>query len=157
MKKFDELVRPDDRGILRARIADSLDYITIYDYSNNLKRIDILILFINRIKYEYLHNRNYIGICAARDAALGYMNRKHPLSKTWQIARWATEGILAGRYKDYAGINLDWIYERRPSYWWNTHYPGKHTYPYKDRARLAKPRILFLNWVIDVLIAYKNE
>ena len=24
-------------------------------------------------------------------------------------------------------------------------------------ARLAKPRILFLNWVIDILIAYKNE
>ena len=29
MKKFDELVKPDDRGILRARIDDSLNYITI--------------------------------------------------------------------------------------------------------------------------------
>ena len=165
MKKFDELVYPFDRRALHIKIKNEIkDNITLCRTAYFINPIDVLIEFAKRIKYEYVNDNRHYGMCSAKGEALYYMNMKHPSHECWTLNSCALDSIIAPTFKDYAGHYPEWLESREPGYWWYIYYPNpKEEYynPYKNRngvmARLAKPRILFLNWVIDVLIAYKNE
>lgn len=165
MKKFDELVYPFDRRALRIRLKNEIkDNVTLCRTAYFIKPIDVLIEFAKRIKYEYVNNKRHYGMCSAKGEALYYMNMKHPSHECWILNSWTLDSIIDSTFKDYAGHYPEWLEGRESGYWWHIYYSNsKEEYynPYKSAniimARLAKPRILFLDWVINVLIAYKNE
>ena len=165
MKKFDELVYQFDRRALRIKLKNEIkDNVTLCRTAYFIKPIDVLIEFAKRIKYEYVNNKRDYGMCSAKCEALYYMNMKHPSHECWNLNSCVLDSIITPTFKDYAGDYPEWLEGRESGYWWHIYYsnPKEEYYnPYKDTnrimARLAKPRILFLDWLIAVLIAYKNE
>ena len=155
MKTFDELVKEEDRGI----IIDTLSNMIICNYGS----INILIVYAKQILKVYKKDRTMRGLCLARSFVIVNMARKYP---NYPIFR---EGCIRDPlqiffYRDYAkkyisdpnGFNMS------NYYWWNVTYLYKHSNnPFRfyeeGMSRFAKPRIMFMNWVIDVLTAYKNE
>ena len=57
--------------------------------------------------------------------------------------------------RTYVSICPEWLSEiKETGFWWTLRY-GKQNDP--KMARCIKPRVMFLDWLINVLTAYKNE
>ena len=155
MKTFDELVKQEDRNI----IINVLSYMIIYNYGS----IDILIVYAKQILKVYKKDRTIRGLCIARFYARVNMESKYP---NYPIFR---EGYMGDPLEIFFTRDCAKKYISDPNgfdmrnyYWWNVTYLYKYSNdPYRfyeeGMSRFAKPRIMFMNWVIDVLIAYKNE
>ena len=154
MLTFNELVKEEDRGLIRFLIEDDL-YTYIKPTCGNMRlRIDILILLAKRIKEIYLDTKRYRGICIAKMNVVEELNVNLNLTLCSNIS----EDILkiASRRNAivYVGTCAEWETSRESDhlYWWKPYYGDDLC-----KGRCSKPRILFLDWVIAVLTAYKNE
>ena len=155
MKTFNELVKQEDRNIISNVLSNRI--------TCNYGSIDILIVYAKQILKIYKKDRTIRGLCLARSYAKVNMASKYPNCPIFR------EGCMndplevffkreyAKKYiSDPNGFNM------RSYYWWNVTYLYEHSnnsYRFYDEgmSRFAKPRIMFMNWVIDVLTAYKNE
>lgn len=158
MEKFNELIYLFDRTFIKNKIKNELNTIEIH--GSKIKPIDILITFARRIKYEYVHNIDNWGLCRAKTDAMYYMNKKHRSCDSWKLSSNTLESFMSGLYKDYAGHYPEWLIGREQGYWWHVYYPYPSRYRKKyngQRVRLAAPRIRYMDWLINILIAYKNE
>ena len=155
MKTFDELVKEEDRGI----IIDTLSNMILCNYGS----VDILIVYAKQILKVYKKDRTMRGLCLARTHVRARMLRKYP---NYPIFR---EGYMGDPLEIFFTRDCAKKYISDPNgfdmrnyYWWNVTYLCKYSNdPYRfyeeGMARFAKPRIMFMNWVIAVLTAYKNE
>ena len=155
MKTFDELVKEEDRGI----IIDTLSNMIICNYGS----IDILIIYAKQILKIYKRDSKISGLCKAKFYAKANMASKYPNTPIFRegCARdpldiFFTRECAKKYISDPNGFNM------RDHYWWNVTYLYEYSnnpYRFHDKgmSRFAKPRIMFMNWVIDVLTAYKKE
>ena len=158
MSTFNELVKQEDRNI----IINVLSHMILCNYGS----IDILIVYAKQILKVYKKDRTIRGLCIARTYARGNMARKYPNCPMFYeyygsymrdpLETFFTRDCAKKYISDPNGFNM------RPYYWWNVTYLREYSSnPYKfceeGMSRFAKPRIMFMNWVIDVLTAYKNE
>ena len=155
MKTFDELVKKEDRKNIIYVLSDMI--------TCNYGSIDILIVYAKQILKIYKKDRTMRGLCIAKTYARVNMVSKYPNTPIFRGGyRWDPLDIFftrecAKKYiSDPNGFNM------RNYYWWNVTYLYKYSNdPYRfyeeGMSRFAKPRIMFMNWVIDVLTAYKNE
>ena len=155
MKTFDELVKEEDRYIIISVLSDMI--------LCNYVSIDILIVYAKQILKVYKKDRTMRGLCLARTYVRARMLRKYP---NYPVFR---EGCMRDPLdiffkREYAKkyISDPNGFDMRTYYWWNVTYLYKYSNdPYRfyeeGMSRFAKPRIMFMNWVIDVLTAYKNE
>ena len=155
MKTFYELVKEEDR--------DTIIYVLSNMIICNYGSIDILIVYAKQILKVYKKDRTMRGLCLARSYVKVIMERKYPNNYIFR------EGCMRDPLdiffkRDYAKkyISDPNGFDMKNHYWWNVTY--LYTYandPYRfyeeGMSRFAKPRIMFMNWVIDVLTAYKNE
>ena len=163
MKTFDELVKEGDRASIKELIQYSMD--TQIQIKNDvIEPIDLLILFAKQIKKEYKYNTKCRGICLAKLNAILYMNNINEFGK--KIEKSLSNNVfLYSRILDsmfnkrfaytYVQRRIEWMPDFKEScYWWTLRY-GKQNNP--KMARCIKPRLMFLDWIINVLTAYKNE
>lgn len=155
MKTFNELVKQEDRNI----IINTLSNMIICNYGS----IDILIIYAKQILKIYKKDRTIRGLCIAKFYARVNMESKYPNCPIFR------EGCMDNPLEIF--FNRDCAkkyisdpngFDMCPCYWWNATYLREYSSnPYKfyeeGMSRFAKPRIMFMNWVIDVLTAYKNE
>ena len=155
MLTFNELVKEEDRWLINSTLSNMI----ICNYGS----IDILIMYAKQILKVYKKDRTIRGLCLARSYARVNMASKYP---NYPIFR---EGCMndpleiffkrecAKKYiSDPNGFNM------RSYYWWNVTYSYEYSnnpagFYEEGMSRFAKPRIMFMKWVIDVLIAYKKE
>ena len=155
MKTFDELVKKEDRNI----IIDTLSNMIVCNYGS----IDILIVYAKQILKVYKKDRRIRGLCLARSFARVNMESKYPNTPIFcegyrrdPLEIFFTKECAKKYISDPNGFDM------RNYYWWNVTYLYEYSNnPYRfcdiGMSRFAKPRIMFMNWVIDVLTAYKNE
>ena len=156
MKTFYELVKEEDR--------DTIIYVLSNMIICNYGSIDILIMYAKQILKVYKKDRTMRGLCLARSFVIVNMARKYPNTPIFR------EGCMRDPLdiffkREYAKkyISDPNGFDMKSYYWWNVRYLYKYSndsykfYEEGDMARFAKPRIMFMNWVIDVLTAYKNE
>ena len=155
MKTFDELVKEEDRYI----IISTLSNMIICNYGS----IDILIVYAKQILKVYKKGRTIGGLCLARSYTKVNMASKYPNTPIFRegcmldpLEIFFTKEFAKKYISDPNGFNM------RNYYWWNVTYLYEYSnnpYRFHDKgmSRFAKPRIMFMNWVIDVLTAYKNE
>ena len=155
MSTFNELVQKEDRSKIIRTIKEAIDL------PLNIS-IDDLITFTKRVKSEYRKNKIHDGICSAMRAIVNkydyngitaFTQRK--TKKTGLIRRSLSYLICRSYARKYVQTKDKWEEFMKPydsSYWWTIHYYNNPIYP-----RCVKPRLLFLDWVIAVLTAYKNE
>ena len=153
MLTFKELVKKEDRSKIIRTIKEATDL------PLNIS-IDDLITFTKRVKSEYRKNTIHDGICSAMRAIVDkydyngiatFTQRK--TKKTGLIRRSLSYLICRSYARKYVQTKKEWNDPfSDTSYWWVINY-------YNDPfcARCVKPRLLFLDWVIAVLTAYKNE
>ena len=155
MKTFNELVKQEDRNI----IIDTLSNMIICNYGS----MDILIIYAKQILKVYKKDRTMRGLCIARTYAKVNMASKYPNYPIFH------EGYMGDPLEIF--FNRDCAkkyisdpngFDMRSYYWWSVTYLYEHSndsYRFYDEgmSRFAKPRIMFMNWVIGVLTAYKNE
>ena len=155
MKTFDELVKKEDRDYIKLYIARSMtDHISITN--NAISPIDFLIVFVNKIKQIYIQDTTCNGICAAKADAFNNIR----FDKNYVDVHIST-AILCKFFEkdlayDYVPTKFEWtpIASVEKGYWWTIRYGQRDS---KSMARCVKPRLMFLDWLIDVLTAYKNE
>ena len=154
MKTFDELVKEEDRGLIRFLIEDDLYTYIKPTCGNMMLRIDIIILLAKRIKEIYLDTKRYRGICIAKMNAIEELNVNLNLTICSNISEDILKIVSRRNAMAYVGTCAEWEVSRESDhlYWWKPYY-NDDIY----RGRCSKPRILFLDWVIAVLTAYKNE
>lgn len=155
MKTFDELVKKEDRGI----IIDTLSNMIICNYGS----IDMLIIFAKQILKVYKKDRTMRGLCIAKVYAKANMASKYPNTPIFRegcmgdpLEIFFTKECAKKYISDPNGFDM------RNYYWWNVTYLYEYSnnpYRFYDEgmSRFAKPRIMFMNWLIDVLTAYKHE
>ena len=155
MSTFNELVKQEDRNI----IINVLSHMILCNYGS----MDILIMYAKQILKIYKKDRTIRGLCLARSYAKINMASKYPNTPIFRegcmwdpLETFFTRDCAKKYISDPNGFNM------RPYYWWNVTYLREYSSnPYKfceeGMSRFAKPRIMFMNWVIDVLTAYKNE
>ena len=158
MKTFDELVKEEDRYI----IISTLSNMIICNYGS----IDILIVYAKQILKVYKKDRTMRGLCLAKTYVRARMLRKYPNYPIFYeyCGGYMRDPLEVFFTRDYAKkyISDPNGFDMRTHYWWNVTYLCKYSNdPYRfyeeGMSRFAKPRIMFMNWVIDVLTAYKNE
>ena len=153
MKTFDELVKKEDRRQIIRTIKEAIDL------PLNIS-IDDLITFTKRVKSEYRKNTIHDGICSAMRAIVNKYDyngktafTKRNTKKTGLIRRSLSYLICRSYAMKYVQTKEEWDDPfKDTNYWWVINYCND---PFC--ARCSKPRILFLDWVIAVLTAYKNE
>ena len=153
MLTFKELVKKEDRSKIIRTIKEATDL------PLNIS-IDDLITFTKRVKSEYRKNTIHDGICSAMRAIVDkydyngiatFTQRK--TKKTGLIRRSLSYLICRSYARKYVQTKKEWNDPfSDTSYWWVINYCND---PFC--ARCVKPRLLFLDWVIAVLTAYKNE
>ena len=154
MLTFNELVKEEDRNLIKFLIEDGMyKYITPTCY-NSMPRIDILISYAKRVKSLYLDSKTYKGICIAKKQAMEELNADRGITINARISEGALRLISRRNAIVYVGTCAEWETSRESDhlYWWKPYYRDD-----LYRGRCSKPRILFLDWVIAVLTAYKNE
>ena len=154
MKTFNELVKEEDRDLIKSLIENGMyKYITPI-CSDSMPRIDILISYAKRVKSLYLDIKTYKGICIARKQAMGELNANRGITINARISEGALRIMSRRNAIVYVGTCAEWEVscESDHLYWWKPYYRDD-----LYRGRCSKPRILFLDWVIAVLTAYKNE
>ena len=161
MQTFTDLVKEEDRNLIKFLIEDGMyKYITptccyiTPTFCNGMQRIDILILYAKKVKELYLDIKTYKGICIAKSQAMGKLNNDPNMVINARISEGALRLMSRRNAMAYVGTCTEWEVSRESDhlYWWKPYY-NDDIY----RGRCSKPRILFLDWVIDVLTAYKNE
>jgi hypothetical protein len=155
MKTFDELVKERDRNYIKRYIKISITKdITIHN--NEISPIDFLILFVTKIKKRYIHNTSCNGICAARGLVTHHICSNKNYEGIYFSGTMLQELFEKDLAYDYVPTKLEWapIPRIEMGYWWTIRYGQRND---KSMARCVKPRIMFMNWVIAVLTAYKNE
>ena len=153
MSTFKELVKKDDRQQIIWTVKGAI-------YPGLNISIDDLITFTKRVKSEYRKNTIHDGICSAMRAIVNKYDYNGEVAftqrrtkKTGLIRRSLSYLICRSYAIKYVQTKEEWDDPfKDTSYWWNTNY-------YNDAfcSRCVKPRLLFLDWVITVLTAYKNE
>ena len=153
MLTFKELVKKEDRSKIIRTIKEATDL------PLNIS-IDDLITFTKRVKSEYRKNTIHDGICSAMRAIVDkydyngiatFTQRK--TKKTGLIRRSLSYLICRSYARKYVQTKKEWNDPfSDTSYWWVIKYCND---PFCSRC--VKPRLLFLDWVIAVLTAYKNE
>ena len=155
MLTFNELVQKEDRSNIIRTIKKATDL------PLNIS-IDDLITFTKRVKSEYRKNTIHDGICSAMHTIVNKYDyngkvafTKRKTRKTELIRRSLSYLICKSYARKYVQTKHkmeEWLNPYNSGYWWTTNY-------YNDPfcARCVKPRLLFLDWVIAVLTAYKNE
>ena len=153
MLTFKELVQKEDRPKIIRTIKEAIDL------PLNIS-IDDLITFTKRVKSEYRKNIIHDGICSAMRAIVNkydyngitaFTQRK--TKKTGLIRRSLSYLICRSYAMKYVQTKEEWGDPfKDTNYWWVINYCND---PFC--ARCVKPRLLFLDWVIAVLTAYKNE
>ena len=154
MQTFTDLVKEEDRNLIKFLIEDGMyKYITPTCY-NSMPRIDILISYAKRVKSLYLDIKTYKGICIARKQAMDELNADRGITINARISEGALRLISRRNAIAYIGTCAEWEVscESDHLYWWKPYYRDDIYH-----GRCSKPRILFLDWVIAVLTAYKNE
>ena len=155
MKTFDELVKEEDRGI----IIDTLSSMIICNYGS----VDMLIIYAKQILKIYKRDRTIRGLCHARALAKTNMASKYPNTPIFREGcMWDPLDIFFTKECAKKYISDPNGFDMRNYYWWNVTYLYEYSnnpYRFSDEgmSRFAKPRIMFMNWLIDVLTAYKNE
>ena len=155
MKTFDELVKEEDRYIIISVLSDMI----LCNYAS----IDILIVYAKQILKVYKKDRRIKGLCRARVLAKANMESKYPNNLIFhKSCAWDPLDIFFTRNCVKKYISDPNGFDMRSYYWWNVTYLYEYSnnpYRFYDEgmSRFAKPRIMFMNWVIDVLTAYKNE
>ena len=155
MSTFNELVQKEDRSKIIRTIKEAIDL------PLNIS-IDDLITFTKRVKSEYRKNTIHDGVCSAMRAIVnkydynGTMTvTQRKLRKTGLIRRSLSYLICRSYARKYVQTKDKWEEFMKPydsGYWWTIYYYNNPIY-----SRCVKPRLLFLDWVIAVLTAYKNE
>lgn len=153
MLTFNELVQKEDRTKIIRTIKEAIDL------PLNIS-IDDLITFTKRVKSEYRKNTIHNGICSAMRTIVNKYDyndklafRLRNLRKTGLIRRSLSYLICRSYAIKYVQTKEEWNDPfKDTNYWWITNYCND---PFCSRC--VKPRLLFLDWVIAVLIAYKNE
>lgn len=153
MSTFNELVKKEDRLQIIKTIKGAI-------YSKFNISIDDLITFTKRVKSEYRKNTIHDGICSAMRAIVNkydyngkvaFTQRK--MKKTGLIRHSLSYLICRSYAIKYVQTKEEWGDPfKDTSYWWIVNYCND---PFCSRC--VKPRLLFLDWVIAVLTAYKNE
>lgn len=155
MLTFNELVKEEDRYI----IISTLSNMIICNYGS----VDMLIIYAKQILKIYKKNSNIRGLCHARTLAKINIASKYPNTPIFRegcmrdpLDIFFTKECAKKYISDPNGFNM------RNYYWWNVTYLKDYSnnpYRFHDKgmSRFAKPRVMFLDWVIAVLIAYKNE
>ena len=152
---FNELVKKEDRTQIIRTVKEAIDL------PLNIS-IDDLITFTKRVKSEYRKNTTHDGICSAMRAIVNKYDyngemavTQRKMKKTGLIRRSLSYLICRSYARKYVQTKDEWEEFMKPydsSYWWTIHYYNNPIY-----SRCVKPRLLFLDWVIAVLTAYKNE
>ena len=153
MLTFKELVQKEDRSNIIRTIKEAINL------PLNIS-IDDLITFTKRVKLEYRKNTIHNGICSAMCAIVNKYDyngemafTKRKTKKTGLIRRSLSYLICRSYAMKYVQTKEEWNDPfKDTNYWWITNYCND---PFC--ARCVKPRLLFLDWVIAVLTAYKNE
>ena len=155
MSTFNELVKKEDRLQIIRTIKEAIDL------PLNIS-IDDLITFTKRVKSEYRKNTIHDGICSAMRAIVNKYDyngkaafTKRKTKKTGLIRRSLSYLSSRSYARKYVQTKDEWEEFMKPydsSYWWTIHYYNNPIY-----SRCVKPRLLFLDWVIAVLTAYKDE
>ena len=118
------------------------------------KTMNILIDYINSVKNKYISDTSLYGICKAGQYTINDMARKYPemasFFKEWQPLHFLLTRNYASKY-----VTTYQILDSTELPWWYTHYETESTAT--GIARLTEPRILFLDWIINILKAYLNE
>ena len=154
MSTFNELVKEEDRNLIKFLIEDGMyKYITPI-CSDSMPRIDILISYAERVKSLYLNTKRYRGICVAKRQAMEELNNNRGITINARISEGALRLMSRRNAIAYIGTCTEWVvpYKSDHAYWWKCCYGNNIR-----KGRCSKPRILFLDWVIAVLTAYKNE
>ena len=154
MSTFNELVKKEDRLQIIRTVNGA-----IYPDKLNIS-IDDLITFTKRVKSEYRKNTIHDGICSAMRAIVNKYDyngkaavTQRKMKKTGLIRRSLSYLICRSYAIKYVQTKEEWNDPfKDTSYWWITNYCND---PFCSRC--VKPRLLFLDWVIAVLTAYKNE
>ena len=154
MLTFNELVKEEDRNLIKFLIEDGMYKCITPTCSDSMPRIDILISYAKRVKSLYLDIKTYKGICIAKKQAMEELNVDRGITINARISEDALKIISRRNAMVYVGTCTEWEVscENDHLYWWKPYYRDD-----SYRGRCSKPRILFLDWVIDVLIAYKKE
>ena len=153
MSTFNELVKKEDRLQIIRTVNGAI-------YPNLNISIDDLITFTKRVKSEYRKNTIHNGICSAMREIVNKYDyndklafRLRNLRKTGLIRRSLSYLICRSYAIKYVQTKEEWDDPfKDTNYWWITNYCND---PFCSRC--VKPRLLFLDFVIAVLIAYKNE
>ena len=153
MSTFKELVKKEDRLQIIRTVNGAI-------YPNLNISIDDLITFTKRVKSEYRKNMIHDGICSAMRAIVNKYDyngemalTQRRMKKTGLIRRSLSYLICRSYAIKYVQTKEEWDDPfKDTSYWWITNYCND---PFCSRC--VKPRLLFLDWVIAVLTAYKNE
>lgn len=155
MKTFSELVKEEDRYIIISVLSEMI----LCNYGS----IDILIVYAKQILKVYKKDRTIRGLCLARRFARTYMESKYPNNLIFhKSCAWDPLDIFFTRECAKKYISDPNSFDMRSHYWWSVTYLYEHSndsYRFYDEgmSRFAKPRIMFMNWVIAVLTAYKDE
>ena len=155
MKTFDELVQKEDRTQIIRTIKKAINL------PLNIS-IDDLITFTKRVKSEYRKNTIHDGVCSAMRAVVNKYDYNGKVAFTQRrtkktgLIRHSLSYLIcksyARKYVQTEHKMEEWLNPYNSGYWWITNYCND---PFCSRC--VKPRLLFLDWVIAVLIAYKNE
>lgn len=154
MSTFNKLVKQEDRNI----IIDTLSNMIICNYGS----IDMLIVFAKQILKVYKKDSKIRGLCRAKYYAKKSMANAYPNCHIFHPAFPDPLEIFFTRKCAKKYISDPNGFDMRPYYWWNVTYSYEYSnnpagFYEEGMSRFAKPRIMFMNWVIDVLTAYKNE
>ena len=154
MLTFNELVKAEDRNLIKFLIEDGMYKCITPTCIDSMPRIDILISYAKRVKSLYLDSKTYKGICIAKKQAMEELNVDRGITINARISEGALRIISRRNAIVYVGTCTEWEVSRESEhlYWWKPYYNDDIC-----RGRCSKPRILFLDWVIAVLTAYKNE
>ena len=154
MSTFNELVKEEDRNLIKFLIEDGMYKCITPICSDSMPRIDILISYAKQVKSLYLDIKTYKGICIAKSQAMGKLNNDPNMVINARISEGALRLMSRRNAMVYVGTCTEWgvPYKSDHAYWWKCYYGNNIR-----KGRCSKPRILFLDWVIAVLTAYKNE
>ena len=153
MQTFNELVKKEDRRQIIRTIKEAIDL------PLNIS-IDDLITFTKRVKSEYRKNTIHDGVCSAMRAIVNKYDYNGRSSVTQRkrgktgLIRHSLSYLICRSYAiKYVQTKEEWNDPfKDTNYWWVINYCND---PFC--ARCVKPRLLFLDWVIAVLTAYKDE
>ena len=155
MKTFGKLVKKEDHGIIISVLSNMI----VYNYGS----IDILIVYAKQILKVYKKDSRISGLCKAKFYAKANMASKYPNTPIFREGyMWDPLEIFFTKECAKKYISDPNGFDMRNYYWWNVTYLYEYSnnpYRFRDKgmSRFAKPRIMFMNWLIDVLTAYKHE